>query len=113
LVPAKKASSDGNKDARQRLSKHSLIELSYALALPDQYRETSQLLTRLGDSKEEGQMLMKMSARSGNYALCVRYKCAGIGIDTDKWIQFLVPEEERKLRHLAMLKALRDYLLSH
>ncbi len=85
LVTAKNAASDGSTQARSRLSKHSLIEFWFALALPTRRAETVQLLTRVGDSKDQGQMLMKMTARSGEYALCVRYKCAGIGLDTDKW----------------------------
>jgi hypothetical protein len=82
------------------------------LALPDRHTGTEQLFTRLGDSKEEGQMLMKMTARSGEYALCVRYKCAGVGLDTDKWRVVLTDEQERKMRHRAILAALRDCLLS-
>jgi CRISPR-associated autoregulator DevR family len=112
LVTAKNATSDGSTEARQRLSKHSLIEFSFALALPDRHSETVQLFTRLGESKEEGQMLMRMTARSGEYALCVRYKCAGIGLDTDKWRVVLTDEQERKMRHRAILAALRDCLLS-
>jgi CRISPR-associated autoregulator DevR family len=112
LVTAKNASSDGSTEARQRLSKHSLIEFSFALALPERHAETIQLVTRVGDSKDEGQMLMKMTARSGEYAHCVRYKCAGIGLDTDKWRLILADEEERGRRHRAMLLALRDGLLS-
>ncbi len=112
LVTAKNAASDGTTEARQRLSKHSLIEFSFALALPEHHAETVQLVTRSGDTKEEGQMLMKMTARSGEYALCVRYKCAGIGMDTDKWNLIVNDERERERRHCATLKALRDGLLS-
>ncbi|HLG78272.1 MAG TPA: hypothetical protein VKX46_17795 [Ktedonobacteraceae bacterium] len=112
LVTAKNATSDGSTEARQRLSKHSLIEFSFALALPERHAETIQLVTRVGDSKDEGQMLMKMTARSGEYAHCVRYKCAGIGLDTDKWRLVLDDEAERGRRHRAMLTALRDGLLS-
>ncbi len=112
LVTAKNAASDGSTEARQRLSKHSLIEFSFALALPSRRAETVQLLTRVGDTKDEGQMLMKMTARSGEYALCVRYKCAGIGLDTDKWKLLVEDEQERGRRHRAVLTALRDCLLS-
>jgi len=112
LVTAKNATSDGSTEARQRLSKHSLIEFSFALALPDRHSETAQLFTRMGESKEEGQMLMKMTVRSGEYALCVRYKCAGVGLDTDKWRVALADEQERRTRHSAILAALRDSLLS-
>src|SRR5258708_1139731 len=83
---------------RQRSSKHTLIDFSFALAVPERHRETPHLFTRIGDSKDEGQMLMKMMARSGEYALCVRYKCAGIGVDTEKWHLSLVDEEERARR---------------
>jgi CRISPR-associated autoregulator DevR family len=112
LVTAKNATGDGTTEARQRLSKHSLIEFSFALALPERHAETMQLMTRVGDSKDEGQMLMRMTARSGEYALCVRYKCAGIGLDTDKWKLIIHDEQERGRRHRAMLTALRDCLLS-
>ena len=60
LVTGKKAASDGSTTARQRLSKHSLIEFSFALALPDHHAETMHLMTRIGDSKDDGQMLMRM-----------------------------------------------------
>ena len=112
LVTAKNAASDGSTEARQRLSKHSLIEFSFALALPGRHAETVQLFTRIGDSKEEGQMLMKMSVRSGEYAICVRYKCAGVGLDTEKWRVALDDEQERRTRHRAILAALSDSLLS-
>ena len=112
LVTAKNAAIDGSAEARQRLTKHSLIEFSFALALPDRHTETAQLFTRSGESKEEGQMLMKMTARSGEYALCVRYKCAGVGLDTEKWRVALADERERRTRHRAILAALRDSLLS-
>jgi CRISPR/Cas system-associated protein Cas7 (RAMP superfamily) len=112
LVTAKNAASDGSAEARQRLSKHSLIEFSFALALPGCHTETAQLFTRSGESKEEGQMLMKMSARSGEYAICVRYKSAGIGLDTERWRAALFDEQERLTRHRAVLAALSDSLLS-
>jgi CRISPR/Cas system-associated protein Cas7 (RAMP superfamily) len=89
-----------------------LIDFSFALALPERHQETSQLFTRIGDTKEEGQMLMKMAARSGEYAICVRYKCVGIGLDTDKWHLCLPDEEERIRRYRAALSALSDYFLS-
>ena len=57
-------------------------------------------------------MLMKMSVRSGEYAICVRYKCAGIGLDTEKWRVALDDEQERRTRHRAILAALSDSLLS-
>jgi CRISPR-associated autoregulator DevR family len=112
LVTAKNAAADGSTEARNRLSKHSLIEFSFALALPDHHAETIQLSTRVGDSKEDGQMLMKQSARSGEYAICVRYKSVGIGVDTDKWTVEVHDEQERGQRHQAILSALRDQILS-
>lgn len=112
LVTAKNVSKADHTPLRQRLSKHSLIEFSFALALPEKHKETPQLFTRIGDSKDEGQMLVKVTARSGEYALCVRYKCAGIGVDTDKWNLILRDEEERIRRHRAVLAALEDSLLS-
>lgn len=112
LVTARNATNDDQSDARQRLSKHSLIEYSFALAKPDQATETSQLFTRIGDSKDAGQMLMKMSARSGAYAQVIRYKAAGIGVDTDKWRIYITDDEQRQKRHQAVLAALRDLVLS-
>lgn len=110
LLPAKKAS--GDDPARPRLSKHSLVEFSFALALPEHQAETVQLTTRSGDGKEEGQMWMKKPARSGEYALCIRYKSVGIGVDTDKWNVVVEDEGERLRRHRAILSALRDQLTS-
>jgi CRISPR-associated autoregulator DevR family len=112
LVTAKNAASDGSTETRQRLSKHSLVEFSFALALPDRHAESVQLTTRSGDSKEDGQMLMKMPARSGEYAFCVRYKSVGVGVDTDKWTIVVQDEAERARRHRAILSALRDQMLS-
>jgi CRISPR-associated autoregulator DevR family len=112
LVTSKNASGDGSTGARQRISKHSLIEFSLALALPDLHAESTHLYTRSGNSKGEGQMLMKMPARSGAYALCIRYKSVGIGVDTDRWRVVVAKAEERARRHRAILSALRDQLLS-
>ncbi|MBU0492755.1 MAG: hypothetical protein KKA73_22330 [Chloroflexi bacterium] len=112
LLPAKKAASDGSTEARPRLSKHSVIEFSFALALPGCQYESEQLTTRCGDSKEDGQMLMKRPGRSGEYALCVRYKAVAVGMDTDKWTMRVADQAERTRRHQAILAALRDQLLS-
>jgi CRISPR/Cas system-associated protein Cas7 (RAMP superfamily) len=57
-------------------------------------------------------MLMKMPVRSGVYAANVRYKSAGIGIDTDKWKVAITDEQQRLQRHKSILSALRDQLLS-
>ncbi len=121
LVTAKRArrresqETEGEQEAeenRQRRSKHSLVDFSFALALPGRHAETSQLYTRVGDTKEEGQMLMKMPARSGEYALHIRYFSVGVGVDTDKWQVIVGDTEERRSRHIAILSALRDCLLS-
>ncbi len=112
LVTAKKATNNENTEARQRLSKHSLIEFSFALALPEHQATTTQLFTRIGGSEGSGQMLMKKPARSGSYGLCIRYKSAGIGIDTDRWTLLVDDEKERAKRHQAILCALRDCILS-
>lgn len=112
LLPAKKAASDGSTEARSRISKHSVVEFSFALAFPGRYAESEQLTTRCGDSKEDGQMLMKRPGRSGEYALCVRYKAVAVGVDTDKWNLIVDDRAERARRHQAILSALRDQLLS-
>jgi CRISPR/Cas system-associated protein Cas7 (RAMP superfamily) len=112
LVTAKKADEETETAARQRISKATLIDFSYALALPDHHSQTSQLHTRIGASKEEGQMIMKVSTRSGAYALCIRYLCAGIGADTDHWHLFVTDSSLRTKRHRAILRALRDGLVS-
>jgi CRISPR-associated autoregulator DevR family len=113
LVTAKKPSgSDTAEEARQRLSKHSLIEFPFGLALPDTQAETTQLFTRAGAGDGDGQMLMKRSVRSASYGICIRYKCAGIGVDTDTWKVVINDKEERIKRHRAILCALRDCVLS-
>ena len=112
LVTGKRGSKNGESKDRQRLSKHSLIEFSYDLALPDSQAETTQLTTRTGSMENGGQMLMKKPSRSGTYARCIRYKCVGIGIDTDSWVTHLSDPQVRGLRHKAILSALHDQILS-
>ena len=112
LVTAKNEDGENGTGARQRVSKHTLIDFSYALALPGLFKETIQLHTRTGPSKEEGQMLMKMPSRSGEYALGIRYYCVGIGADTERRSFLLTDELQRRRRHQAILRALRDTLLS-
>lgn len=112
LVTPKNANSQQGTEARHRLTKHSLVEFSFALGLPNRTNETSHLFTRVGDSKEEGQMLMKMPARSGDYALIVRYTSVGVGVDTDKWRVAILDERQRLNRHRAILSTLHDTLLS-
>jgi CRISPR-associated autoregulator DevR family len=112
LVTAKNAEEGQETAARQRLNKHTLLDFSYALALPGRSQETVQLATRGGGSKEEGQMLMKMSSRSGEYALCIRYHSVGVGADTERWQLVVADAQERRKRHQAILRSLRDALLS-
>ena len=88
------------------------MQAVFALGLPGRSHINMHLFTRSGDSKEEGQMLMKKPTRSGDYALEVRYTSVGIGVDTDKWQVAIVDEQQRLLRHRAILSALRDTLLS-
>jgi hypothetical protein len=56
-------------------------------------------------------MLLKKSVRSGRYGLCLRYKSAGVGVDTDRWQIIVADEAERQRRHRAIF-ALRDCILS-
>jgi CRISPR/Cas system-associated protein Cas7 (RAMP superfamily) len=108
----KKESQEKENEARSKLHKESLLNFSYGLAFPDRQAETSQLHTRVGQNREEGQMLMKMSVRSGAYAVLIRYTCVGIGADTEKW-ELVVPDQsQRTRRHVAVLTALRDQLVS-
>jgi CRISPR/Cas system-associated protein Cas7 (RAMP superfamily) len=114
LVTAKQGDKEKGIEARQKLSKETLVDFSYALALPGQVRETTQLHTRSGSdgTREEGQMLMKFPVRSGEYALLVRYHCVGVGMDLEQRNLIVTDEQERLQRHLAILSALRDTLIS-
>lgn len=111
-----KTGTNGDKDAqnqdRERLRKHSLVEFSFALAQPDHQTDTPQLFSRHGEKDSEGQMLMKKISRSASYGICVRYKAAGVGIDTEEWKLFVDDEMERLNRHRMILRALRDTFLS-
>ena len=112
LVTPKNANAQQGTEIRKKATKHSLVEFSFALGLPGCSAETMHLFTRSGDTKDEGQMLMKMPTRSGDYALAIRYRAVGIGVDTDKW-QVVIPDEmQRRSRHSAILSALHDTLLS-
>lgn len=110
LITAKKAA--GEIFERQRWAKASLIEFSPALALPHSHFESTQLLTRMGNEMGDGQMIFKVPSRSGQYALGVRYKAVGIGVDTFRWELCIHDEAERLRRHRAILSALRDQMLS-
>lgn len=112
LIPAKHTSSDGSSAGRQRISKHTLIDFSFALAVPALHAESTHVFTRIGTSKETGQMLMKMPTRSGEYAWGIRYKSVGVGVDTERWQVVVADPHERLMRHQAILSALRDALLS-
>jgi CRISPR/Cas system-associated protein Cas7 (RAMP superfamily) len=81
LVTAKNADSEAGTGVRMKINKDTLIEFTYALALPNRHAETGQLHTRVGTSKEEGQMIMKIPARSGEYALC-GYWCRYTPLDS-------------------------------
>lgn len=50
-----------------------------------------------------------MKKRAG---VCVRYLCAGIGADTERWQLFVKEPLLREKRHRAILRALRDSLVS-
>lgn len=113
LVTAKHAEEGKEEtEARSRLSKHTLIDFSYALGLPEKNHRTDQVATRSGASKQEGLMVMKHTVRSGEYALCIRYHAVGVGADTERWQLVVTDEQERLTRHQAILRALRSSILS-
>lgn len=101
-----------NESGRKRLSHHGLVDFAEGLALPGRWAESRQPLSRIGDSKEEGAMLLSWYLRSGEYALAVRYKAAGVGMDTNKWQLLVTDPEQRLRRHQAVLMALRDQFVS-
>lgn len=112
LVTSKQG--ENGEEGRQRLNKDTLLDFSYALALPAHSKESSQLHTRsgVGGTKEDGQMLMTFPVRSGEYALLIRYRCVGVGADLVRWTLLVTDEQERLRRHQAILCALRDTLIS-
>lgn len=112
LVPAKNPRNDGSSAGRQRRHKETIIDFSYEPALPDKHAESEHFITRMGNSKEEGQMLMKVTARSGIYAVCIRYLAVRVGLETEHWQVVIEDDEERCRRHRAILSCLRDVLLS-
>lgn len=110
LLPARKANPpDGPLPGR---AKDSVIDFSYALAVPGTFDETAQINVRRGTSDGAEQMIMRSYCRSGAYALCVRYKCAAIGVDTLTWELLVADEVKRQKRHQCILRALRDQILS-
>src|SRR6266704_1062772 len=44
--------------------------------------------------------------------VCTSYTCAGIGADTERWLLFVKDQALRENRHRAVLRALRDSLVS-
>lgn len=120
ITGKKEKQADGEKTSvRLRLSKASLVEFSFALALPGQSAESPQLFTRhaarseaQSGSDNNGQMIYKKLVRSGAYAQCIRYKAAGVGVDTEVWQSVITEEDERLKRHRAILRTLRDQLQS-
>jgi CRISPR/Cas system-associated protein Cas7 (RAMP superfamily) len=112
LITAKNESAGDQTAARQRISKGSLVEYSMGLALPNHFGESEHLYTRMAGPTGEGQMLTRKSARSGVYALCIRFKAVGIGADTESWSYVLANQKERIRRYQAVLRALRDQLVS-
>src|SRR6266699_2971861 len=44
--------------------------------------------------------------------VCTSYTCAGIGADTERWLLFVKDQALREKRHRAVLRALRDSLVS-
>lgn len=101
---------------RSRRAKPSIVEFSMALALPEYNYASQQIFTRNGRSNdgadEEGQMIYKVPARSGRYALIVRFTSANIGVDTDSRRLVITDNNIRAKRHKAVLLALRDLFLS-
>lgn len=112
MSPAKNATPGTDQESRQKLTKNTVIDFGYILALPGRSGETSQLNTRSGTASGEGQMLMKKTIRSGDYALGMRYGAVGIGMDTYQWRMIVHDPEERRRRHQAVLSALRDWFMS-
>lgn len=110
LIPARRAAQ--NVPERRKRSKSTLVEYALALAVPESFAETTQVHVRSGNDDGAGQMIMKMPARSGVYALSIRYKCAGIGVDTNTWRIHIADAEVRAIRHKCVLRALRDQILS-
>lgn len=110
LIPARKAGP--NIAERQKRSKSTLVEYALALAIPESFAETTQIHVRAANEDGSGQMIMKMPARSGRYAICVRYECVGIGVDTNAWRIYVEDPEIRAIRHKCVLRSLRDQVLS-
>lgn len=103
--------SGGSTPALPARSKDSVLDFSYALAEPDTFDESIQINVRRGNADVGDPMILRSSCRSGAYALCIRYKCAAVGVDTYSW-QPLIEEDERLRRHQCVLRALRDQILS-
>jgi CRISPR/Cas system-associated protein Cas7 (RAMP superfamily) len=104
VITAKKSVDADGKDRRPHIGKETLIDYSVTLADPESFSETEQLLARNG----EGQMIIKIPARSGKYASVIHYVAAGVGADTLQWELILKKPEDRLLRHRLILTALFD-----
>jgi len=111
LVTAKADDVDDNGKKRERTFKHSLVEYAFALAIPDSFSEKLQTFSRSGGTKEQGQMIYKVPARSGVYSVCAAYHAAGVGVDTDRNEIVISAQNERRKRHQAILLAFRDQIL--
>jgi len=114
LITGKKATGDG--PARSKRFKGTLIDFSMALAIPEQCFISPQLFTRHGATNRseegEGQMIFKSSSRSGQYAFVVRFKAAGIGVDTESMRPVINDRLVRNARYQNVLYALHDQMLS-
>lgn len=107
LSTAKNAARDGSTEAREGVSKASLLKYPLGLAVRGQWRETTQFHTRSSDP-----MMREKPVRSGLYSLPIRYECYGIGLDTLLWRLILTDEAERMRRHQAILQTLRASILT-
>ena len=101
LLPPRKASPTS--PALPARAKDSVIDFSYALAAPDTFNETAQINVRRGTADGAEQMIMRSYCRSGTYALCVRYRCAAVGVDTYTWQLVIGDKEKRLKRHQCIL----------
>lgn len=113
LITSKNSGDDDMADEkRDRSNKSSLIEFSFGLAVPGAQSASQQLFTRRGSTKEDGQMLFTVPVRSANYGFCIRYTCAGVGIDSNNGQILVADPAERRQRHRIILEALADLVLS-
>lgn len=107
LSTSKKADAKSGTEAREGVSKASLLKFPLALAKQDQWRETTQFHTRRSDPA-----MLEKPVRSGLYSIPIRYECYGIGVDTLLWRPVVTDEAERIRRHQAVLQTLRASILT-